>query len=276
MNVSLIQKSGNFLSFLIKGINFSFANTLRRIIITEVPSMTIDEAVIIENSSVLNDEILALRLGLIPLTTDLDSYNMPEECTCGSELGCNLCRTVLTLDVRAEDKTRIVFSGEFIPEDNKITPVAKNIAIVKLAQGQKIRLEAYAKLGKGKTHAKWQPVSACTYRFMPEIKIDASICNGCNKCVDVCPKKVFMKKENQPEIKSLIDCILCLDCVNVCPQDKKAIKVSWDETSFIFKIESTGCLPVERIVFKALKICEKKFTELKNEIKGIKDESKNI
>ena len=66
--------------------------------------MAIDEIVILENSSILNDEILAHRMGFIPLKTDLDSYSLPEECKCESEFGCNLCRSNLTLEVEAADK----------------------------------------------------------------------------------------------------------------------------------------------------------------------------
>ena len=185
MNIEVIKKDENSICFKVEGIDHSFANTLRRIIISEVPTMAIDEVVIIENSSVLHDEILALRLGLIPLKTDLDSYNLPEECSCKSEFGCNLCRSILTLDVEAKDGTKTVYSGDLIPEDPNIAPVSDKIPIVKLASGQRIRLEAYARLGRGKVHAKWQPVSVCVYRYMPIIRIDEEQCDACGECVDI-------------------------------------------------------------------------------------------
>jgi len=272
MNLRILEKNGNSIRFVVEGINAPLANTLRRIMLAEVPSMAIDDVVIIENSSVLHDEILALRLGLIPLKTDLDSYNLPEECSCKSELGCHLCRTVLTLDVQAKDGVRTIYSGDLIPEDPNITPVSDKIPIVKLAPNQRIRLEAYAKLGKGKVHAKWQPVSACTYRYMPIIEIDSASCDGCGNCADVCPRGVLEKDGNEIKVANLIECVLCEDCVEACSKNPPAIKISWDENSFIFYIESTGALPVERIMSEAIKIYENKYLEFMNELAGIENE----
>jgi len=272
MNLRILEKNGNSIRFVVEGINAPLANTLRRIMLAEVPSMAIDDVVIIENSSVLHDEILALRLGLIPLKTDLDSYNLPEECSCKSELGCHLCRTVLTLDVQAKDGVRTIYSGDLIPEDPNITPVSDKIPIVKLAPNQRIRLEAYAKLGKGKVHAKWQPVSACTYRYMPIIEIDSASCDGCGDCADVCPRGVLEKDGNEIKVANLIECVLCEDCVEACSKNPPAIKISWDENSFIFYIESTGALPVERIMSEAIKIYENKYLEFMNELAGIENE----
>jgi len=261
MNVQILEKNEDSIRFLVDGITASFTNTLRRIILSEVPCMAIDDIMIIENDSVLHDEILALRLGLIPLKTDLDSYNLPEECSCQSELGCQLCRAVLILDVEAEKEGRTIYSKDLVPEDPNIAPVSGEIPIVKLAPGQKIRLEAYAKLGRGKEHAKWQPVSACTYRYMPKIELDLERCDACGDCVNICSRKVLEKSEGKIAIANLLECILCKDCVRVCPKDPPAIKVSGNQNSFIFYVESTGVLPVERIISEALKIYEKKYSE---------------
>jgi DNA-directed RNA polymerase subunit D len=274
MNVRIIDKNENFIHFVVEGINYPLANTLRRIMLAEVPCMAIDDVVIIENSSVLHDEILALRLGLIPLKTNLDSYNLPEECSCKSELGCNLCRTILTLDAQAEDKTRTLYSEDLVPVDPQIAPVSDKIPIVKLAPRQKIRLEAYARLGKGQVHAKWQPVSSCTYRFMPTIKIDTANCDACGKCADVCPKKVLTKSDSEIKVKALSDCILCKDCVNVCDKNPKPIQVSGNENTFIFQVESTGSLPVERVISESFKIYEKRYLDFMKSLEGIDNEPK--
>jgi len=262
MSVQILEKDEDSMSFVVNGITASLANTLRRIILSEVPCMAIDDIMIIENDSVLHDEVLGLRLGLIPLKTDLDSYNLPEECECKSELGCHLCRAVLILDVEAESDERTVYSKDLVPEDPNVAPVSGEIPIVKLAPGQRIRLEAYAKLGRGKEHAKWQPVSACIYRYLPEIKIDSERCDGCGVCIDVCPRRVLAKsEEGKIEIKRLLECTLCKDCMTVCPKDPPAIEVQGNQNSFIFYVESTGVLPVERIIREALKIYERKCSE---------------
>ena len=150
------------MKLLLKGIDRVYANALRRFAISEVPCMAIDEIVIHENSSVLYDEILAHRLGLIPLTTDLEGYILPQDCDCKTSLGCSKCRVLLVLDAVATDEVKTIYSGDLVSEDTRVKPYVDNIPIIKLAPSQKIKLEAYAKLGKGRHHAKWQPVTIST------------------------------------------------------------------------------------------------------------------
>jgi len=260
VEIKIIDKNEFSARFTVEGVNTAFMNSLRRIMLAEVPSMAIDEVVVIENSSMLHDEILIHRMGLIPLKTDLDSYNLPEECPCKSELGCNLCRVSLTLDVEAKNGAQTVYSGNLTSENPNIVPVSDRIPIVKLTPDRRIRLEAYARLGKGEKHAKWQPVSACAYKYFPRVKIDEKSCDSCGKCVDVCPKRVLTVTEDgkKLELRNVIDCTVCKDCVDVCPKSPPAVEVSWDKDVFVFNVESTGALPVERIVLEALKIMDKK------------------
>jgi len=260
MEVKVVEKNGFNVRLIVEGVDAAFMNSLRRTMLAEVPSMAIDEVVVIENSSMLHDEILAHRLGLIPLKTDLDSYNLPEDCPCKSELGCNLCRVSLTLDVEAKNSTRTVYSGDLTSENPNIIPVSDRIPILKLTSDQRIRLEAYARLGKGEKHAKWQPVSACAYKHFPAIRINEKTCDSCGKCVDICPKRVLTIKDagNKLELRNVIDCTMCKDCVAACPRSPPAIEVSWDKDVFVFDVESPGVLPVERIVLEALKQLDKK------------------
>jgi DNA-directed RNA polymerase subunit D len=267
VEIEILEKTDDYARFIVKGVNVPFANALRRIMLTEVPAMAIDELVILENSSMLNDEILAHRMGFIPLKTDLDSYNLPEECTCKSEFGCNLCRLTLTLEAEATEKTITVYSRDLKSENLDITPVSDRIPIVKLAPEQKIKLEAYARLGKGKDNAKWQPVSMSTYKYLPQVKIDLERCNACAECVKLCPERVLIDTDEGIKTQNVIECTLCMDCVDACPQNPPAIEISWDKEAFVFKIESTGALPVERIMLEALKILDKKIKDLSNQLK---------
>lgn len=152
--------------------DIGYANALRRFAISEVPSMAIDEVVIIENSSVVYDELVGHRLGLVPLRTDLDKYIIPDECDCNTSLGCNKCRVLLVLDAEASDSNRTVYSGDLVSEDSFVVPVSNSIPLLKLAPQQKIKLEAYAKLGKGRDHAKWQPTSASVLKPIEKRKDD--------------------------------------------------------------------------------------------------------
>jgi len=159
VSIEVIESSDSRIRVRLKNIDRAYANALRRVAISQVPVMAIDDVVILENSSVMFDELVAHRLGLIPLKTDLVRYNLPEDCDCKSALGCPKCRVLLVLDAEATDRPRTVMSSDLVSEDPESRPVSGEIPIVKLAPGQRIKLEAYARLGKGSEHAKWQPTS---------------------------------------------------------------------------------------------------------------------
>jgi len=278
LEVKIVDKNEFSARLIIEGVDSAFMNSLRRIIVAEVPSMATDEVVVIENSSMLHDEILAHRLGLIPLKTDLDSYNLPEECSCKSELGCNLCRVSLTLDVEATDSVRTVYSGDLVAENPNVRPESEKIPIAKLAPNQRLKLEAYARLGKGEKHAKWQPVSVCAYKHFPRVKINEKDCDSCGKCVDICPKRVLSISEGgkELELRNITDCTVCKDCVYVCPKSPPAIEVSWNKDVFVLDMESTGALPVERIFYEAIKILDRKFESFLEQLAVKKDEASQV
>lgn len=278
MEIKIVDRNDFFARLIIEGVDSGFMNSLRRIIVAEVPAMAIDEVVVIENSSMLHDEILVHRLGFVPLKTDLDSYNLPEECSCKSELGCNLCRVSLTLNVEAKDGLSIVYSGDLASENPNIKPVSDRIPIVKLASDQHLKLESYARLGKGEKHAKWQPVSMCAYKNFPKVKINEKECDTCGKCVDVCPKRVLSVSEGgkKLELRNVIDCTVCRDCIDVCPKSPPTIEVSWDKDVFVMDIESTGALPIDRILLEAVKILDRKFEYFLEQLAVKKDETSQI
>ena len=167
VKVKVLDESPNSVTLQLEGVDRSYANALRRFCIAEVPSMAIDDVVILENSSVLYDEILAHRLGMIPIKTDLERYILPEKCDCGTPLGCHKCRVLFVLDARGKERVTTVNSGDLVSEDREIRPVSETIPLVKLALGQSVKLEAYARLGRGKEHAKWQP---CTVAVLTDGK----------------------------------------------------------------------------------------------------------
>jgi DNA-directed RNA polymerase subunit D len=160
ISVDVLERTDERVVIRFNNISRQYINAVRRIAISEVPTLAVDDVVILENSSVMHDEAVAHRLGLIPLRTELDRFVMPQECDCQSTLGCSKCRVLLVLDSEAMEKTKIVTSGELLSEDEFVKPVSKDIPIVVLAPSQKLKFEAYARLGVGKDHAKWQPTSA--------------------------------------------------------------------------------------------------------------------
>jgi len=278
LQIKIVDKNDLFARLIAEGVDSAFMNSLRRVIIAEVPAMAIDDVVVVENSSMLHDEILAHRLGFIPLKTDLGSYNLPEDCSCKSELGCNLCRVSLTLNVEAEGGDRTVYSGDLVSENPHVLPVSDKIPIVKLAPDQHLKLESYARLGKGGKHAKWQPVSMCAYKHFPKVKINEKECDSCGKCVDVCPKRVLSISEGgkRIELRNVIECTVCHDCVGVCPKSPSAIEVSWDQDVFVMDIESTGALEVDQIISEAVKILDRKFESFLEQLAVKKDEASQV
>jgi len=163
-SIKILERDNNHIVIEFSDIPRQYVNALRRLSISQVPTFAIDDVVILENSSVMHDEAIAHRLGLIPLRTDLERFVMPHNCDCNSTLGCSKCRVLLVLDSESQDKTKVITSADLISEDDVVKPVNSEIPIVSLAPGQKLKFEAYARLGTGKSHAKWQPTSVAVVK----------------------------------------------------------------------------------------------------------------
>ena len=169
MDVKIVERREHEVQFMLTGVKTRVANALRRAMIAEVPKLAIDEVVIHENTSLLYDEQLALRLALIPLKTDLRDF-APDD------------RISLTLQAVSPERagSTMVYSKELISSDPGVEAAFQHIPVVKLISDerevgglksvarQKIALEAIARLGRGKEHAKWQPVTVCSYRELPD------------------------------------------------------------------------------------------------------------
>ena len=142
--IQVLTSDDKKISIKLKGVTLQYANALRRICLNGVPIYAIDTVDIIENSSVLADEGITHRLGLIPLKTDLSRSDESDS------------RIMLTLDSGDDTETgRTVTSAELSSDDKVVKPSSDKIPIVHLAPGQRLKVEAYAKLGKGTEHAKW-------------------------------------------------------------------------------------------------------------------------
>ena len=266
MEIRLLEKDDkeNKLSFILKDSKPAYANTLRRIMLEEVPVMAIEDIEFRKNSSILYDEMVSNRLGLIPLTTDIKSYNLPSKCKCEGK-GCARCQLKMTLKTK---EAGIVYASEIKTKDSAIKPVYPKMPIVKLLKGQSLELEATAQLGQGKEHAKWSP-GLIYYKQKPVIEINDSKIKDPQKCADVCPKDVFEVKDGKLVISkdNLMDCHLCEACADLCGKDAITVKPSND---FVFYIESWGQLSPKKIFLESIKLFNEQLDEFADKVKALK------
>lgn len=251
-----ISKKDNEMVFMIKNSSPAYSNALRRIMLTEVPVMAIEELEIKKNSSALYDEILAHRMGLIPLTTDLKSYNLPESQEDIDEKKA-ICTLQLTLKVKGP---KTVYASDLKSKDPKVKPVFPEIPIVKLLKDQELELVATAILGKGKDHVKWSP-GHVWYNYKPIITINNS--GEVEKFKEMYPPQIFDSKGKISE-KLIIENNL-VDAVAHLNDD--IIKVEYNDSEFIFQLESWGQLNPKEIVVESLNVFNDKLAELNKLIK---------
>ncbi|MDA0756171.1 MAG: DNA-directed RNA polymerase subunit alpha [Crenarchaeota archaeon] len=152
MSLEITNENDEKVSVKIKGVPLQYTNALRRICLNGVPIYAVESIDILENSSVIADEGIAHRVGLIPLKTDFSA----------SKDGNENDKIMLTLDSGVSDETRTIFSGELKSQDQSVVPTSNDIPIVTLAPGQSIKFEAYARLGKGTEHARWNSANVAT------------------------------------------------------------------------------------------------------------------
>jgi len=269
---------------LLTGTDLSMANTLRRAMIAEVPTMAIDLVEIEANSSVMTDEFLAHRLGLIPLTShNANRFKNKQDCDCESQ--CKHCSVVFKIDVtNLEDEKMMITSKDIKLEntddmDNRVYPVEfpgeDPILVVKLGKNQSFKARMIANKGIGKEHAKWIPVAVATFQGEAIIKLDPTLMEDLTPKLkrdfaNSCPSKVYEYSEQNDVVRvaNPENCTFCQECVYKAI-DMKApdlVSVTQKKDHFIFTVETNGTLRPEEIVLCALSVLKDKLIELENEI----------
>ncbi len=235
MEVKLIEKSGNEMRFLVTNLSVSLANALRRAILTLVNVAAIEDVTIYKNTSSMYDEVLALRLGLIPLKT------VPTDKKSSKKI-----RFLLK-----EVGPKIVHASDMKVEDPDFAPVYDKTIIMELKRGEEIDLEAEAAYGNGLDHAKFVPAHVF-YHFYPIIDIKDSDVKNAKEIAKKCPVNILEAEGGKLSVKkgSIDKCILCKACEDFAGKD--VIEISSDPKKIIFEIESWGQLSVKDIIDEAV------------------------
>lgn len=278
------------LEFDIIGCYPSIANAFRRLIISEVPSMAIEKVFIYNNTSIIQDEVLAHRLGLIPLKADPrlfeyktdDSEEGNEHDSLSFELKIKCSRRKDTKDTSSFDgmyKNHNVYSShiKWLPkgkqaelyDEGAVGSIHHDILINKLRPGHELDLKLIAVKGVGKDHAKFSPVATAYYRLLPEIELTQEIYGDDAKLLQTCfsPNVIGIDENGKAFVKDArYDS--CSRNVYRYPHLKDAVQMDRVRDHFIFTIESVGALKPDVIFLEAVKSLRKKCKSLLNEIRG--------
>lgn len=237
--------------------DIAFANSLRRVMLGEIPTIAIDLVEIEENSSVLADEFIAHRLGLIPLNADgVENLLYARECDCDG--CCEHCSVKLMLHAKCTgDENMHVFARDLVPVGDRVnqvlgTPVfadAEGLGplILKLRPGQEIKLECIAKKGIAKEHAKWAPSAAIGFEYDPHNKL---------RHIDLWYESDARAEWPPSEYASWEE----------PPQEGEPFDYDAVPNRFYFNVESAGPLPPDTIVSEGIKVLQQKLAGLIHEL----------
>ncbi len=269
------------------GVDAPIANALRRIMLSEVPTMAIEKVFIHDNTSVMHDEMIAHRLGLIPLLVDPrpfqpwkegEAFNGRNSLRFKLKASCSLLNP-RTANANAHAPPEVlyrnssIFSGSltYVKEADSplldgVTPrpVHDNLLLAKLRPGQSINMECVATKGIGKEHAKWSPVGTAFYRMLPEVTIkQPDLVKGpeAHKLSELCPQKVFDIEEGAAVVARPRDCTMCRECVRGSERAEK-VKLERKRNHFLFEVESTGQMPAKSVVLEALGVLIQKCNDV--------------
>jgi len=241
-----------------------FVNSIRRVMLSDLPKLAVENVVIYDNSTALFDEIISHRLGLIPIPTDLSLLTFKDQCVCKGK-GCPNCTVRYTLSKEGEG---VVYSGDLHPEEKSWAIKEDKIPIVELFNDQRLILEIEAVLGRGKDHAKWQPVQAPGYTFVPTIEIDKKRINEVKEFIKELPEGLVELKKDQLQIKDIEKLPVLESYI-----DKKKvdfITIKRDSSKIIFSFETDGSLSAKDALRETAKILAEKYAEFGKLLKNLK------
>lgn len=277
----------------------SMANAFRRLMISEVPSMAIEKVYIYNNTSIIQDEVLAHRLGLIPLKADPRGFEFKVEGDVGNsndngktdgteidtleyQLKVKCTRRKDAKDISSFDGLYInhsIYSGQMkwlpkgqqstIYKDADVLPIHNDILISKMRPGHELDLKLLAVKGIGKDHAKFSPVATASYRLLPKIIINRPVTGSDAELLQKCfsPGVIGINAEGAFVIDGRHD--TCSRNFYRYQQLRDAVTLCRVRDHFIFNVESVGALKPEIIFIEAVKCLKRKCRQFLDEIQGL-------
>jgi len=244
--MEILENTANKLSFLIEDTDETIMNAIRRSI-QEIPILAIDEVEFINNDSALFDEIIAHRLGLIPLKQE--NLEERDECSCKGK-GCSKCTISLKLEAKGPGT---VYSSQL---KGKAKVIYGAMPITFLEKNQELKLNATATLGKGIEHAKFSS-GLVYFRHLVTLDIKKE-CDACEACVKACPLNILSVDNKKIKVVDIKKCDACEACVEACKKEgKDCINLKTSNKDFIFTIESWGQITPKEIFIGAIETLEK-------------------
>ncbi|KAK9886563.1 hypothetical protein WA026_017490 [Henosepilachna vigintioctopunctata] len=293
--IAIVRYEDYEIEFDFIGIHPAVANTFRRIMISEVPTVAIEKVHVLNNTSIMQDEVLTHRLGLIPLKADPKLFEFKaevdaeprEQDTLEFELKvkCMYNKDSNKNSSLAEDmyinnyvyskhiKWKPIGSQKDKFSEENLGPVHDDILITKMIPGQELDLKLFAIKSNGKDHAKFSPVATAFYRMLPEIslvkEVEGEAAERLQKCFS--PGVIGLKKDNGRVIAVVNDARYDFSSRNVYRYDdlKDAVVMRKVQDHFIFTIESVGAIKPDDIFREAINILKDKCTSLLQELNSL-------
>lgn len=268
MKVDVVELNDTTGVFDVRGVSPSFLNSLRRTMLSQVPKLAIEDVTIYDNTGALFDEMVAHRLGLLPVPTDLNLFVRRNECSCGGE-GCPNCTVLYTL---SKEGPCTVYSGDLVPAaDAKFKIVDPKIPIVKLLEGQRLMLEAGAILGTGIEHAKWQVVNAVGYMEYPKITVGSGAIMPATleKIAKTAPAGAVAIEGKTIKVLDPVKAYAYLRSVKDL-YDLDTVEIGHDNDRWLLTIETDGALSPVVALRKAVSIIMEKLKLVENEVGKLK------